>query len=219
MMAIQNIQVTNICHCSLQLCFSYCFFSFLYTLLLIFGQHLKSLPKQKGLRWIHSTAIFSVLDAYHAPYSPHHRYWTGLGLIVRCCLFAIFSTSYNMQKNRFWINITLIILLCYSQIFCRKIYPRKFCDLLELFYLVNMATLSATLLYSDNLYPLTVSVVLALLVFLVTFMYHITLLVRDHFNSDKVLKNIFIKLKQNSRVSKKKRRYSSRMSKPFINCC
>ena len=59
-----------------------------YTLLLTFGQFLRSLPLRR--RWIlrltRSTAFISIMDAYHAPYNRKHRYWTGLMLLTRCVL-------------------------------------------------------------------------------------------------------------------------------------
>ena len=50
-----------------------------YTLLLLFGQCLRSMTSRRQVisRLIHSTAFVSILDAYHAPYNRRHRYWTG----------------------------------------------------------------------------------------------------------------------------------------------
>ena len=36
-------------------------------------------------------SIISIMDAYHAPYSKRHRYWTGLMLLTRCVLFLAFA--------------------------------------------------------------------------------------------------------------------------------
>ena len=47
-----------------------------YTLLLTFGQCLRSLPRRKRFNWFHSTAFISIMDAYHAPYNRRHRYWS-----------------------------------------------------------------------------------------------------------------------------------------------
>lgn len=65
-----------------------------YTLLLIFGQCVRSLPVRR--RWmqrlIRSTTFISIMDAYHAPYKKKHRYWTGLMLLTRCVLFLTFAS-------------------------------------------------------------------------------------------------------------------------------
>ena len=68
-----------------------------YTMLLLFGHCLK----RRGLRCITGTAFTSIMDSYHAPYTKHHRYWTGLSLLVRCCLFTIFGISYDVHSNLF----------------------------------------------------------------------------------------------------------------------
>ena len=59
-----------------------------YTLLLFFGQWLQTI---KSFSWINGYRVKPILDAYHAPYTKNHRYWTGLLLLVRCILFLIFA--------------------------------------------------------------------------------------------------------------------------------
>ncbi len=163
-----------------------------YTLLLVFGQCLRSLPRRKGLHWVHGTFLSSILDAYHAPYSRHHRYWTGLGLMFRCWLFIIFSVSYSIQRNLFWTTLGLFIFLSYRQLFCTKIYQSKFSDLLEVFYLTNLGIVSATLLYSEATYPLTVSITVTLLAFFVTFIYHAFLVIKEKSTCGKYLKDCLL---------------------------
>ena len=69
-----------------------------YTLLLTFGQCIRSLQTQKRYvqRCIRSTAFISIMDAYHAPYNKRHRYWTGLMLLARCVL----SLAFCLQQQR-----------------------------------------------------------------------------------------------------------------------
>ncbi len=175
-----------------------------YTLLLVFGQCLRSLPRRKGLHWVHGTFLSSILDAYHAPYSRHHRYWTGLGLMFRCWLFIIFSVSYSIQRNLFWTTLGLFIFLSYRQLFCTKIYQSRFSDLLEVFYLTNLGIVSATLLYSEATYPLTVSITVALLAFFVTFIYHAFLVIKEKSTCGKYLKDcLLLFTKQKSAIAEK----------------
>ena len=151
-----------------------------YTLLLLFGQCLRSLPTIKGRQWIQGTAITSIMDAYHAPYTRHHRYWTGLGLLVRCCLFTVLSSSYNIQKNLFWISFTVIFMIAIRQIF--KVYQKKTVNYLELFYFTNLGVLCVALQYKyDSCYLLNISAALSFVVFLCTLAYHMTLQVRAYF--------------------------------------
>ena len=159
-----------------------------YTLLLIFGQCLRSLSTIKGRQWIQGTAITSIMDAYHAPYTRHHRYWTGLGLLVRCCLFTIFSSSYNIQKNLFWISFSVIFMIAIRQLF--KVYQKKTTNYLELFYFTNLGVLCAALQYRyDSCYLLNISAALSFVVFLCTLVYHVTLQMRAYFPNYNQIKN------------------------------
>ena len=90
-----------------------------YTMLLLFGQCLASIPNRKGLRWIHNPKLTSILDAYYAPYSKHCRCWTGLGLLLRCILFSAFSS------NSFWTVISVIVLLLAHASYRGGIYQKK----------------------------------------------------------------------------------------------
>ena len=63
-----------------------------YTLFLIFSQWLRSKSGQcRILFWVNHYRVLPFLDAYHAPYTDKHRYWTGLMLLVRCALFLLFA--------------------------------------------------------------------------------------------------------------------------------
>ena len=94
-----------------------------YTLLLLFGQFLRILPRKRGLGCLHSSFFTSIMDAYHAPYTKGHRYWTGLGLLIRCCLFTIFATSYCVHLNMLWILLALIFMLTIRHV--SVVYQRK----------------------------------------------------------------------------------------------
>ena len=158
------------------------FFFMPYTLLLTFGQCLRYLPRRKGLNWIHSTAVISILDAYHAPYTGHHRYWTGLGLLIRCILFTIFGSSYNINSNLFWIILAVIFIFTIRQCFFSVIYQKKFTNLLELLHLANLGSLSAAIQYSNLCYPLTISATLSLVLFASTMIYHMDLLIKANYS-------------------------------------
>ena len=122
-----------------------------YTLLLTFGQCLRSAPLQR--RWVRrlvqSTAFVSILDAYHAPYQRRHRYWTGLMLLTRCGLFLAFATfqsDTSVPANMFVTNLTVIAILLYITL-ASKVYKHLFVNLLELCFLINLGILSAILFY------------------------------------------------------------------------
>ena len=123
-----------------------------YTMVLIFGQCLRSMSVRRGLRWIHSTAFLSVLDPYHAPYNKKHRYWTGLMLLTRCLLFLIFATNYKdntLLTNMY--SVTLVITgILTIKTFSTKIYKNIYISALELSFLLNLEVLAATLHYLES---------------------------------------------------------------------
>ena len=145
-----------------------------FTLFLICGQWLQYIPRKRGLRWIHSTFISTIMDAYHAPYTKHHCYWTGLGLLIRCCLFIIFGTSYSTRINLMSISIAVTIMLVIRIMSTSKLYRNTAVGLLELFYLSNLGILATVLLVKDTLCAATtVSVSLSLIVFVGILSYHL----------------------------------------------
>ena len=168
-----------------------------YTIFLTFGQCLRCLPKRKGLNWIHTMVVTSILDAYHAPYTDMHRYWTGFGLLIRCCLFIIFGTSYNIYKNLFWTSLAVVLIFTIRQCFSSVVYKTKISNLLELFHLANLGGLAAAIQYSHSCYPLTISATLSLLLFVCTLIYHVNLVIPSssscHWLQEKIQSLFFCK--------------------------
>lgn len=119
------------------------------------------------------------IDPYTGPYKDRFRYWTGLLLIVRLLLTTIFSytTDTIPQVNNYIIGITAFITLFLS----RGVYLDKRLNLLEYFYLLNLASLSlinALLHHMDIGHHVivkanAVSISLALIVFIGTILMHI----------------------------------------------
>ena len=123
---------------------------------------------------MHSTFISTIMDAYHAPYTKHHRYWTGLGLLIRCILFTIFGTIYSSRINLMSINVAIILLLVIRIASSGKVYRNKVVGLLELFYLTNLGILATVLLVSDTLCAaITASISLSFAIFAGTLLYHL----------------------------------------------
>ena len=129
-----------------------------YTLLLMFGQCIRSIPTQRRrvLRFLNSAAFVSIMDAYHAPYNNRHRYWTGLMLLSRCVLFLVFSFNYSdsgLLANMYITTLVLIGILIIKT--CTiKVYKNSFVNVLEICFLLNLVILSGTIIYlgySDNI--------------------------------------------------------------------
>ena len=90
MMAMWITSMENIPH-SLSL-LSFCFSLFLLHTPLSFSSSsgCRSFFSFRMFFWVRSYPLF---DAYTGPYKVKHRYWTGLLLLVRVCLFLIFSLN------------------------------------------------------------------------------------------------------------------------------
>ena len=152
-----------------------------YTLLLTFGQCLRSLPRRKGLRWLHSTAFISIMDAYHTPFNRKHRYWTGLLLLIRCILLIILiSISYIKNATTTNIFIILIVntgLLIFKASFKDSIYINITANIFENVHLLNLVALASLVLYFEIIhtsvcYCLTASISVALTMFMITIVCH-----------------------------------------------
>ena len=50
----------------------------IYTILLLFGQWFPRCSNRKIMKWTKNTKYNAFIDAYHAPFTPKHRYWVGL---------------------------------------------------------------------------------------------------------------------------------------------
>ena len=61
----------------------------IYTVLLFSWQWLLYLPKWRMFKWSRNPKIQTFIGTYHTPYTPKHRYWTGLLLIVCIVLYLV----------------------------------------------------------------------------------------------------------------------------------
>ena len=146
-----------------------------FTLFLTFGHFLQHFPLTKRMKWAHNTYITAILDTYHAPYTKKHRYWTGLGLLLRCCLFTIFGTSYSIQNNLFWIILGIIAILILRVTSGGRVYRKKLIDMLDLFIMFNLIILMVVLYKKIYCKALTISISLSFAAFLGSVIYHIHL--------------------------------------------
>ena len=122
-----------------------------YTLLLMFGQCIRSIPTQRRcvLRFLNSTAFVSIMDAYHAPYNNRHRYWTGLMLLSRCVLFLAFDSyhSNNALLANMYITTLVLIGIFAIKACITKVYKYSLVNILEVCFLLNLIILSGTVYY------------------------------------------------------------------------
>ena len=121
-----------------------------YTLFLIFSQWLRSKSVQcRILFGVNHYKVLPFLDAYHAPYTDKHRYWTGLMLLVRCALFLLFAFNAlgDPSINLLAIGcVTVILLIVYAQL-GNIIYKTWYLNALELSFIVNLCILAIATFY------------------------------------------------------------------------
>ena len=119
-----------------------------YTLVLLFGQWIRK-SRLKIFSPINNYRILFFLEAYHAPYTEKHRYWTGLMLTLRCLLFLVFAfnTFGNPGINLLCISLTSAVLLILNSLLGNNIYKAVFLNILELSFNSNLCTVAIATFY------------------------------------------------------------------------
>ena len=156
-----------------------------YTLLLLLGQWLQTKSHLHLLSWVKSPKLKAILDAYHAPYKPKRRYWTGLLLFIRCALFLVFA--FNISGNDS-VNL-LVISSTTSGIFIwfalsGMVYKSWYLNALELSFILNLGILAAATYHvnqsgGSQAAVVYTSVGIAFLTFVGIVTYHISLQIKS----------------------------------------
>ena len=119
-----------------------------YTLVLLFGQWIQK-SRLKIFSPINNYRILFFLEAYYAPYTEKHRYWTGLMLTLRCLLFLVFAfnTFGNPSINLLCVGLTSAVLLIPNSVLANKIYKSFLVNVLEMSVNINLCTVAMATLY------------------------------------------------------------------------
>ena len=117
-----------------------------YIMFLSFGQWLRAKSRWRIFSWVNHHRILPFLEAYHAPYTDKHRYWTGLMLTVRCILFLIFAFG-DSSINLLCIGCTTIMLHILTILLGNRIYKTWSLNILESFFIGNLSILVLATLY------------------------------------------------------------------------
>ena len=129
------------------------------------------------------------IDSYTGPYKDKYRFWTGLLLIVRSIVTAVFgyTTGSLPQVNNYITVFVCVILL----LFVRGKYKDKKNTILEVSFLLNLCCTSLLNAVSDHLefnikiYINGSSVGLSLVMFIGIVIFHIYLLVKNKYTCTK----------------------------------
>ena len=189
-----------------------------YTVLISCWQWIMRFQLIKPLKWIilkfHVNAF---MDAYHAPYKKHHRYWTGLLLLVRVILYLI--SALNVHNNPS-INLLSIICVVGSLLLLNNpsgnVYRKWTLNAIESSYIFNLVIFAAASLYiresKGNQAALAyISTSIAFMTFLATVLYHTYTF---------VVKNVLTRLRNERNVipcfAPYQNRYSTTQNEPDI---
>ena len=122
----------------------------IYTALLFSWQWLLPLSKYKIFVWTKNHKLHTFIETYNTPYTPKHRYWTALFLIVRVLLYLI-SALNESTDPRITLMCTIIVMVCiiiYKTLWTVTIYKNVILNAIESFVLLNITTFSVITLYT-----------------------------------------------------------------------
>ena len=117
-----------------------------YTLVLVFVQSLQAKSDWKILSWVDK--LKPLFDAYTGPYQDKYRHWTGFLLLVRNILLLIFAfnTLGDPSLNLLVITLASLSLTVLFGV-CHPVYKKRYCNILEFSFYLNLGTVSAATLY------------------------------------------------------------------------
>ena len=120
-----------------------------YTLLLFCGHWLQACSHRWMFSWLNKIKPF--MDAYHAPYKKHTRFWNGLLLLVRCIIFLV-SALNTLGNNKLTLLVTTSITAFLATLAWvhHRIYEKFHNDLLEASFILNLCVLAAGTYHIEN---------------------------------------------------------------------
>ena len=151
-----------------------------YTALLFSWQCLFRLPKWRIFEWSRNPRILTFIETYHTPYTPKHRYWTGLLLIVRVVLYLVAATNVSNDPTVAFTAIifTVCCIFTLRLFFGSRLYRKWPVDILETFFCSNILLFVTFSWYTlDNPYgrkaAAYTSVTMTVFVLLLIMLYHV----------------------------------------------
>ena len=154
-------------------------FCIVYSFLLLCWQLILHTPDWKIFKFIKSPTLNLFMEAYHAPYTPKHRYWTGLLLLARAFIFLIATANVSGDPQIQLISIVFIMscIILLKMFIATKIFKKWLIDSLESFFYFNIIFLASFTAYNlstgNNQDGIAyTSVILSIMVTLFILFYH-----------------------------------------------
>ncbi len=146
----------------------------LFTVLLVFGQWF---PRcSKVFKWTENTKYIGFMDAYHAPFTPKHRYWVGLLLFALITHNLVVAMAPDTSLPILSSGVLSVGLIGWKLLNNRS-YKNKFCGSLETLYLLNVAIFAFGTFYVKNTKKnqsalANTSIAISFILFVTTLCYH-----------------------------------------------
>ena len=149
-----------------------------YTALLFSWQWLLYLPRWRVFKWTRNPKIQTFIETYHKPYTPKHRYWTGLLLIVRVVLYLVAATNVSNDPAIALtaISFTVCYIFALRLFFGSRLYRKWPVDVLETFFYLNILSFVIFTWYSldkPREAAAYTSVIITFIVLLLIVLYHV----------------------------------------------
>ena len=115
-----------------------------YTIVLLLGQCFQARSHMWLFSWANSSRLKAFMDAYHAPYKPRHRYWTGLLLVIRSIMFLTLGFNPNSDPSVTLLLVMLTVLVIYSWAWVAGgVYKNWWLEVLDSSFILNLGVLTA----------------------------------------------------------------------------
>ena len=113
-----------------------------FTLFVTLSPYLQAKSGLRVLHWVNK--LKPLLDAYQGPYKDNFRYWTGMMLVVRIILFAVFASN-TLGDPRVDLLAITVALFGIFVCFCTagRPYKSRSMHIIESFYLLNLGIFTA----------------------------------------------------------------------------
>ena len=115
-----------------------------YTIVLLLGQYFQARSHMWLFSWANNSRLKAFMDAYHAPYKPRHRYWTGLLLVIRSIMFLTLGFNPNSDPSLILLLVMLTVLVIHSWAWgAGGVYKNWWLEVLESSFILNLGVLAA----------------------------------------------------------------------------
>ena len=120
-----------------------------YSFLLLCWQVILCVPNWKIAKCTKSPTFNLFMEAYHAPYTPKHRYWTGLLLLAHAIIYLIaVANDPQIQLVSTVFIVSCIIFL--KMLIATKVFKNQLNDSLESFFYFNIIVFASFTAYNRN---------------------------------------------------------------------